>query len=80
VPVGHVTIIYQKADGTQDKADRCFVSSASGNQKVFKPSGEKLPLTPGQYRVDGWTQKGQYAPVAFEIKEGDDKVVNLRAK
>lgn len=80
VPVGHVTFAYQKADGTQDKDDRCFVSSASGNQKVFKQSGQKLPLTPGQYRVDGWTQKGQYAPVAFEIKEGEDKVVNLRAK
>lgn len=80
VPVGHVTIVYLKADGTPDKDDRCFVSSASGNQKIFKPSGQRLPLGPGQYRVDGWTQKGRYDPFSFEIKEGDDKVVSLRAK
>jgi hypothetical protein len=80
VPVGHATFVYQKTDGTQDKDDRCFVSSASANQKVFKRSGQKLPLTPGQYRVEGWTQKGRYDPVAFEIKEGDDKVVTLRAR
>lgn len=80
VPVGHVTFIYQKLDGAPDKDDRCFLSSASGNQKVFKRSGQKLPLTPGQYRVQAWTQKGRYDLVAFEIKEGDDNVVNLRAK
>jgi hypothetical protein len=80
VPVGHVTFVYQKADGTPDTDDRCFVSPASANQRYFKPSGQKLPLTPGQYRVQGWSQKGKYDPVGFEIKEGDDKVVTLRAK
>lgn len=80
VPVGHVTFVYLKADGTPDKDDRCFVSSASRNQKLFRQSGQKLPLTPGQYSVDGWTHKGRYDPISFEIKEGDDKVVNLRAK
>jgi hypothetical protein len=80
VPVGHVTFVYLKADGTPDKDDRCFVSSASRNQKLFRQSGQKLPLTPGQYSVDGWTHKGRYDPISFEIKEGEDKVVNLRAK
>lgn len=80
VPVGHVTFAYQKTDGSPDKPDRCFVSSASGSQRLFRQSGQKLPLTPGQYRVEGWTQKGRYDPLAFEIKEGDDKTVTLRAK
>lgn len=80
VPVGHVTTVYQKTDGSQDKDDRCFVSSASGNQKAFRRSREKLPLTPGKYRVEGWSQKGRYEAVEFEIKEGDDKVVILRAR
>ncbi len=80
VPVGHVTFVYLKADGTPDKDDRCFVSSGSRKQKIFKQSGQKLALTPGQYSVDGWAHKGRYDSTSFEIKEGDDKVVNLRAK
>ncbi|MGQ0761638.1 MAG: vWA domain-containing protein [Acidobacteriota bacterium] len=80
VPVGHVTFVYQRSDGTADKDDRCFVSPASGNQRVFTRSGQKVPLTPGKYQVEGWSQKGRYDSVAFEIKEGEDKVVTLRAK
>ena len=56
------------------------MSAASGNQRVFKLSGQKVPLTPGKYQVEGWSQKGHYEPIVFEIKEGDDKVVTLRAK
>jgi len=80
VPVGHVTFVYQKADGTPDKPDRCFASTDGGNQRIFRNSNEKYPLVPGRYKVAGWNQKGNYAPVSFEIKEGDDKIVVLRAK
>ncbi|MEW6207049.1 MAG: hypothetical protein AB1631_01685 [Acidobacteriota bacterium] len=80
VPVGHVTFVYQRADGSRDKDDRCFVSRAGGNERIFKMSGERHPLTPGRYAVTGWTQKGNYERVTFEIREGEDKTVALRAR
>lgn len=80
VPVGHVTFVYQKADGSPDKPDRCFASTDGGNQRIFRNSNEKYPLIPGRYNVAGWSQKGNYATVSFEIKEGDDRIVVLRAR
>ncbi|MCI0490474.1 MAG: VWA domain-containing protein [Blastocatellia bacterium] len=80
VPVGYVTVIYQKADGTRDKDDRCFMSKGTGNERIFKNGGKKLPLTPGTYNVTGWSQKGDYDRVVFDIKAGEDKTVVLRAK
>lgn len=80
VPVGHVTVIYQKADGTRDKDDHCFIGRGPTQKGVFKNAGQKVPLTPGTYNVAGWTQKGNYERVVFEVKEGDDKEVILRAK
>lgn len=80
VPVGHVTVIYQKADGTRDQEDRCFIGRGPSRRGQYKMSGKKHPLTPGMYNVIGWRKKGQYEPVVFEIKEGEDKEVILRAK
>jgi hypothetical protein len=88
VPVGHVTFIYQKADGTRDKDDRVFVTTKSLNngivpnysKGVYRGGGVKHPLLPGKYIVDGWRQKGDYNPVEFEIKEGDDIEVVLKGK
>ncbi len=80
VPVGHVTVIYQKADGTRDKDDRCFIGRGPTVRGVFKNGGQKIPLTPGTYNVIGWAQKGNYERVVFEVKEGEDKEVILQAK
>ncbi len=80
VPVGQVTFIYQKADGSRDKDDRCFVSTEPGNQDVFTNGGRKYPFTPGRYSVKGWAQKGAYDRVVFTVKEGEDKEIILRAK
>ena len=80
VPVGHVTIIYQKADGTRDKDDRCFIGRGPTQKGLFKNAGQKLPLTPGTYNVTGWAQKGNYERVVFEVKEGKEEEVILRAK
>ncbi len=80
VPVGHVTFVYQRADGSRDKDDRCFMSRADGNERIFKMSGERHPLTPGRYTVTGWSQKGNYERITFEIREGEDKTVALRAR
>ena len=58
VPVGHVTVVYQKADGTQDKDDRCFIAREGSRNRTYKNSGEKRPLPPGTYTVVGWRHKG----------------------
>ncbi|MBI4747041.1 MAG: hypothetical protein HY774_01010 [Acidobacteria bacterium] len=79
VPVGYITFAYQKADGSPDKKDRCFVSTGSGQERIHKLSNEKHPILPGRYRVDGWSHKGSYAPVFFEIATGEDKTVYLRS-
>lgn len=79
VPVGYITFAYQKADGSPDKKDRCFVSTESGQERIHKLSNEKHPILPGRYRVDGWSQKGRYAPVFFEVATGEDKTVYLRS-
>ncbi|MDX2250262.1 MAG: hypothetical protein SF052_26000 [Bacteroidia bacterium] len=78
VPCGHVTVIYQKPDGSRDKDDRCWISLPDGKAQTFHNSGEKYALTPGKYRLTGWAQKGNYAPVNFEIKVGETKEVILR--
>jgi hypothetical protein len=80
VPVGHVSVIYQKADGTRDKDDRCFIGRGPTQKGKFKNGGEKIPLTPGTYNVMGWANKGNYERVVFEIKEAEEKEIVLRAK
>ncbi|MFQ5639443.1 MAG: hypothetical protein ACE5IR_15770 [bacterium] len=78
VPVGHVTVIYQKADGTRDKDKRCFIGQGPTRKGYYKKSGQKHPLTPGTYNVIGWG--GKYERQVFEIKVGEDKTIVLQAK
>ena len=80
VPVGHVTIRYQKADGTPDRDDRAFVGRGPDGSGIFRRSGEKVPLAPGTYNVTGWGQKGTYDPVVIEIAAGEERDVVLRAR
>ncbi|MEZ4825455.1 MAG: hypothetical protein R3C61_04050 [Bacteroidia bacterium] len=80
VPCGHVTIIYQKADGTRDKDDRCWISLPDGKAQTFHNSGQKYALTPGKYQLTGWSHKGNYSPVVFEIKEGETKEIVLQSQ
>lgn len=80
IPVGFVTVIYQKSDGSHDKDDRVFLSRADKNQNIFKMSGEAISLTAGNYRVNGWQQKGKYTPVNFTVAIGERKQVILRSK
>ena len=80
VPCGHVTVIYQTADGSKDKDDRCWIADANGKNSSYRNSGEKYPLTPGKYQLTGWKHKGNYEPVYFEVKAGEEKVVYLRRK
>ncbi len=84
VPVGHATFKYEKADGTPDDDDRCFLTRLGpepvGERGLYTRGGTPIPLRPGRYSVSGWRQKGTYDPVEFEIQEGEDKVVVLRDK
>ena len=80
VPVGHVTVVYQKSDGTRDRDDRCFVGRGPEGRGVFKRSGEQHPLTPGIYNVQGWKKKGKYDRATFEIIEGEETEVILKAR
>ncbi len=80
VPVGFVTFIYQKSDGSRDKDARVFVGRSEGRRTTFKVSGKPIPLTSGKYFVKGWRQKGNYEDVTFSVKEGERKQVFLRAK
>ncbi len=80
VPVGHVTFQYLKLDGTPDTDDRVFLSRTGGQERLYKRSGVKHPLTPGSYTVNGWTAKGEYDPVTFQVAVGEDKPVVLRRK
>lgn len=78
VPVGHVTVIYETKDGNQDKDKRCFIGREPLGGRNFKMSGVKHPLAQGTYYVIGWG--GNYDRVLFEVKEGQETVVRLRAK
>ncbi len=79
VPVGHVTVIYQRADGSRDDDKRSFISRGeNGRHGTLKNSGVAHPLTPGTYSVKGW--RGEYDTVTFEVREGVDQEVVLRAK
>ncbi len=78
VPTGHVTFIYEQADGTRDQDKRCFVGRAGSRSTHFRMSGKKFPLTPGSYYVKGW--RGEYDDVSFEVAEGEEKNIVIRAK
>jgi hypothetical protein len=78
VPVGHVTIVYLKADGSRDENKRCFITRESNKSNHFRMSGEKVPLGAGTYYVTGWG--GKYDRAVFNIKEGESKEVTLLAK
>ena len=78
VPVGHVTIIYQKPDGSRDQDKRSFVGRGPVKKGAFTFSGKKHPFVPGTYNVVGW--QGNYDRVVFNVKIGEDIEVVLRAK
>ncbi len=86
VPVGYITFRYQKADGSADSDDRVFltrVAAGSGGKGKYTRGGEAIPLTPGEYYVDGWKNKGgsrqgNYDRVTFVVEAGVDREVVLR--
>ncbi len=84
VPVGHVVIRYQNADGSPGKDARCFLQRKDerGRWVRDKISGtsKQIPLVPGEYRVEGWSHLGDFDPVDFEMAIGEEKEIVLRDK
>ena len=76
VPVGHVTVIYQDADGNRVKDKRCFIGQGTSGRTHYANGGEKIPLRPGTYHVKGW--RGHYQQQIFKIAEGQNIEVILR--
>lgn len=82
VPAGHVTVIYQEADGTRQKDDYINIYRWTGEKwdqsgKVRR-SGTRIPLTEGRYQLEGFSRKGVFDPIEFEIVDGDEKEFVLR--
>ena len=83
VPSGHVTFVYQKADGTRDKDERVWLERMEGDKWVadrIRRTGRRMPLIPGTYRLKGWDRMGEYDLILFDIAVGDDKEIVLRSK
>ncbi len=78
VPVGFVTFIYQHVDGTRAPDKRVFLARGEVRKGRVKQSGTPHPLLPGTYNVRGW--RGDYAPVVFEVRAGEEREVVLRAR
>ena len=78
IPSGHVTVIYQKADGKRDKDKRFFLGRGAKNRGGVQTSGIRIPLTPGTYNATGW--QGDYEQAIFTIQAGDEKDIVLKLK
>lgn len=78
VPAGQITIVYEKADGSQEKDKRFFIGSGTEKRCCTKQSGREITLTPGTYNIEGW--RGNYDPVVFQLKAGEEKTIVLKDK
>lgn len=79
IPVGFVTFVYQKNDGSDDRTvDRVFVSNEGARGRIYKRAWESTPLVPGNYSVTGWSQRGYSGSVSFSVAVGENKRVVLK--
>ena len=84
VPVGHVVIRYQNADGSPGRDARCFLQRKDEQGRWVRDqisgTSKQIPLVPGEYKVEGWKQMGDFDPVFFEMAVGEEKETVLRDK
>jgi len=82
VPVGHVTPIYEKADGSRQEKVRCKIEREKGERWVSDSityTGTRQPLVPGRFRMACTGTDGKIGPDSFEVAVGEDKEIVLRA-
>ncbi len=84
VPVGHVTIHYRNADGSAAEDARCFLYRKNEEDRWVKDrnsqTGQRIPLVPGEYKLEGWSNIGNYDAVLFEMTVGEEKELSLQNK
>jgi hypothetical protein len=82
VPVGHVTVRYEAADGTPLKDERCFLERKDEKGRWVRDkisvTGRRIPLVAGEYRLEGWSRMGNFDPVFFAMAIGEEKEIVLR--
>lgn len=78
IPSGSLTVIYQNADGSRAADKRVRITRAGSRDGRMQGSGKPIPLTPGQYELEGWG--GTYDKALVEIQPGDKKEVVLKDK
>ena len=82
--MGHVTLRYQKADGSPERDERVRVERRTEDDRWvsdgIERTGAPIPLVAGEYRAEGWSGRGSFDVVYFEIAVGDEKEIVLRDK
>ncbi len=84
VPVGHVTIHYLQTDGSAAEDARCVVTRKDERGRFVKDkishTGRRIPLVPGEYKLEGWSHIGTFDPIFFTLGVGDEKELILQDK
>lgn len=80
MPVGWVTVKYQNADGTAVEAARVNIYPVNSRRGRQRQSEDRFYLIAGRYRAEGWSHLGEFDPVEFQVTNGEDTEVILRAK
>ena len=80
MPVGWAIIRYENSDGTTMDDARVGITAAGGRRNRNRQSGERFPLIAGHYTAKGWSQLGEFDLVEFQITNGEETEIILRAK
>lgn len=80
MPVGWVTVRYQNPDGSAMDDARVNIAAAGGRRSRQRTSGTRFPLIAGKYTANGWSQLGEFDPIEFQVTNGMETEVTLRAK
>ncbi len=80
VPVGHLTIRYENSDGSPRDDTRAFLERKQEDGRWqsdrTQRSGERIPLVPGEYKLDG--HGGTFETLFFEIEVGEELEMVLK--
>lgn len=82
VPSAHLTVNYLEADGSAGGQERIFLDRWNGERwqrDKVRRSGERFPITPGRYQLNGWNRGDyQFERQEFTVEAGDELELELR--